>query len=490
MRYSFALLALAAGSVFAAGNTARLPWFFIEDSAARFVVEAPRMRAVFTPAGVAFQAGDGLIRVRFGGGDGDVAGGVELRGAQPEGHANFLVGQDTSAWRTGLPTYRQIVYRHLYPGIDLAYSAGAGQFKSEFRVAPGADPRRIRLEYSADLSVDDTGRLHAGILTERAPEIYQESAAGRVKVEGHYLLIDSRTAGFEIPAYDPELPLVIDPVISYSTYLGGTGAGAVTGVAVDAAGSLYVTGWTEALNFPIVGPEQAVNMGGVDAFVVKLNPSGSALLYATYIGGGGEDKGAAIAVDASGQAYVTGSTASTNFPLMAAMQTTLGGGKTAFALKLNAVGNALLYSTYLGGTNYDLGTAIAVDTAGNAYIAGDTQSANFPTVSAAQPAIGGATDAFVTKLTPAGALGFKYVPRRRGRGARRWNRGGFRRRSIRGRWHLFREFSRTGRDSGRERREPGCLCHEVNSGRRLRLQHVSGRQRQPDSRAGQRHRGR
>ena len=406
MRYSFALLALAAGSVFAAGNTAPLPWFFIEDSATRFVIEAPRMRAVFTSDGAAFQAGEDLIRVRFGGADGDVAGGVELRGAQPEGHANFLVGQDTSAWRTGLPTYRQIVYRHLYPGIDLAYSAGAGQFKSEFRVAPGADPRRIRLEYSADLSVDDTGRLHAGILTERAPEIYQESAAGRVKVEGHYLLIDSRTAGFEIPAYDPELPLVIDPVISYSTYLGGTGAGAVTGVAVDAAGSLYVTGWTEALNFPIVGPEQAVNMGGVDAFVVKLNPSGSALLYATYIGGGGEDKGAAIAVDASGQAYVTGSTASTNFPLMAAMQTTLGGGKTAFALKLNAVGNALLYSTYLGGTNYDLGTAIAVDTAGNAYIAGDTQSANFPTVSAAQPAIGGATDAFVTKLTPAGALGF------------------------------------------------------------------------------------
>src|SRR5207302_5061539 len=140
----------------------------------------------------------------------------------------------------------------------------------------------------------------------------------------------------------------------------------------------------------------ALNMGGVDAFVVKFNPSGNTLLYATYIGGRGEDKGAAIAVDSGGQAYVTGSTASTNFPVAAAFQSALGGSKAAFVLKLNAVGNALLYSTYLGGTNYDLGTAIAVDAAGNAYLAGDTQSSDFRTLGAAQAAIGGMTDAFVT----------------------------------------------------------------------------------------------
>src|SRR5258708_10817270 len=395
MRYFIGLLVLAVAPAFATKsfttNAASFPWFFIEESAARFVVETPRMRAMFTPEGAAFQAGQGLIRVRFA----DADGSVKVQGKQPEGRANFLIGQDPSAWRTGLRTYSQLLYSHLYPGIDLAYSGRDGHLKSEFRVSPGADPRRIRLEYSEDLAIDGSGCLRAGILTEQAPEIHQESAAaGRIRVEGHYRLFNSRTAGFEIPAYDPTLPLVIDPVISYSTYLGGTGAGAVTGVALDSAGNLYATGWTEALNFPIVGAEQAVNMGGVDAFVVKLNPNGSALLYATYVGGRGEDKGAAIAVDSSGQAYVTGSTASTNFPLVAAFQSALGGSKTAFALKLNAVGNALLYSTYLGGANYDLGTAIAADAAGNAYVAGDTQSPNFPTLGPPQAAFCGATAPF------------------------------------------------------------------------------------------------
>jgi len=192
-------------------------------------------------------------------------------------------------------------------------------------------------------------------------------------------------------------------VISYATYLGGTGLGAVTGVAVDSGGNLYAAGWTEALDFPIVVAEQAANAGVVDAFVVKMDPAGNALIYATYIGGKGDDRAAAIAVNASGQAYVTGSTASVNFPLAVPVRATLGGSKTAFVLKLNAAGNTLLYSTYLGGTNYDLGTAIAVDAAGSAYIAGDTQSTNFPVMGGVQTTFGGGTDAFVTKLTTIGA---------------------------------------------------------------------------------------
>src|SRR5262249_37616848 len=146
--------------------------------------------------------------------------------------------------------------------------------------------------------------------------IYQDTVRGRIRVSGHYRLFDSRTAGFEISRYDPALPLIIDTVISYATYIGGTGMGTVTGVAVDSAGNLFATGWTEALNFPIAGAVQAANAGGVDAFVVKMNPAGNALLYATYIGGRGEDKSAAIAVDSSFQVYVTGSTASNNFPLV------------------------------------------------------------------------------------------------------------------------------------------------------------------------------
>ena len=212
-----------------------------------------------------------------------------------------------------------------------------------------------------------------------------------------------RAVGFDVEDYDRSLPLVIDPVISYATYMGGTGLGAVTGIALDSSGDLYAAGWTEALNFPIMVAEQAVNAGGVDAFIVKLNPAGNALLYATYIGGKGDDRAAAIAVDGSGQAYVTGSTASLNFPLVSPVRATRGGAKTAFALKLNAAGNTLLYSTYLGGTNYEVGTAIAVDATGNAYIAGDTQSTNFPVVGAFQAAFGGGTDAFVTKLNSSGA---------------------------------------------------------------------------------------
>src|SRR4029077_953669 len=231
-------------------------------------------------------------------------------------------------------------------------------------------------------------------------------AAGRQSVAGRFRLRDQRTVGFEVEAYDRSLPLVIDPVISYATYMGGTGLGAVTGVAFDASGNLYATGWTEAIDFPIVLAEQAANAGSADAFIVKLNPAGSALIYATYIGGHGDDRAAAFAVDSSGQAYVTGSTASLNFPLVSPVRSTLGGAKTVFALKLNNVGNTLLYSTYLGGTNYEVGTAIAVDGSGSAYIAGDTQSANFPLTTGVQAASGAGMDAFITKLSSSGAIAY------------------------------------------------------------------------------------
>ncbi|MEO8049845.1 MAG: SBBP repeat-containing protein [Acidobacteriota bacterium] len=378
------------------------PLFFIEDAPNRFLIKAPETAAVFTPDGVEFQTGVDTVRVKFRG----VKGTVAMQGVEPMGLANFVVGQDPKAWRTGLPTHRKIRYANLYSGIDLIYSGIQGRLKSEYRVAAGADLGNIQVEYSQDLSMDAEGRLHAGNLIEAAPEIFQESAAGRVLIVGRYRLLDARIAGFEVEAYDRALPLVIDPAISYATYMGGSGLGAVTGVALDSAGNLYAAGWTEALNFPIVLAEQAVSGGGVDVFVVKLNPSGSALLYATYIGGRGDDRAAAIAVNSSGEAYVTGATTSTNFPLASPVRPTLGGSKNAFVLKLNSVGNTLLFSTYLGGTTYDLGTAIAVDAAGRAYIAGDTQSANFPVIGGIQGAIGGGFDSFVTKLNSNGTYVF------------------------------------------------------------------------------------
>jgi hypothetical protein len=293
-----------------------IPLFFIEDAPNRFLIQAPGTSAVFTPQGVEFHTGGGVVRAKFQGAN-DAA---RIDGVEPMGFANVLVGQDPSEWRTGLRTHREVRYAGLYPGIDLIYSGMDGRIKSEYRIAPNADPGNIQVEYSANLSIDSEGRLHAGNLIEASPEIYQESTTGRAAIRGRYRLLNARTAGFEVEAYDRALPLVIDPVISYATYMGGSGLGAVTGVALDSAGNLYAAGWTEALNFPILLAEQAANAGGVDAFVVKVSPSGAGLIYATYIGGRGDDRAAAIAVDTSGEAYVTGATGSSNFPLAAAVR--------------------------------------------------------------------------------------------------------------------------------------------------------------------------
>ncbi len=410
MAYKISLLFLAAAPGFAAG----LPAFFIPnvgqmDRAIRYFVQSPELRAGFSANAAVFQMHGLTLRVDFASANPQVTVvGTDRLAAQ----ANFLMGDRPENWRTNLPMYQRILYRDLYPGIDMTYASAGSRIKSEFLLAPGADPGLIQLKYSGaeNLEIDSTGALLARgehiEMREEAPLIYQESASGRVRIPGQYTLRGDNTVGFEIGAYDAALPLIIDPVLSYATYLGGSGIGAVTGLAVDSSGDLYVTGWTEAVDFPVDGPAQASNQGGVDVFIVKLNAAGSALVYATYIGGRGDDRAAGIAVDGSGQAYVTGSTASANFPLAAPVSSTLGGGRDAFALKLNGSGNTLLYSTYLGGTNTDSGTAIAVDSFGNAYIGGDTLSADFPVVGPAQPGIGGATDAFIAKLTSAGVISF------------------------------------------------------------------------------------
>ena len=406
MKYIAPLFAIVLAASASTTSLPSTPVFFIEDSTSRFLIQVPGNSAVFTSDGVEFHTGQGLVRLKFR----HANDAPRMQGIDSMGPANILVGQDQRAWRTGLRTHRKIRYADLYPGIDLIYSgidSGiGGRIKSEYRIAAGGNPGVIRVEYSEDLSIDAEGRLHAGNMIEAAPEIFQDSASGRAPIAGRYRLLDARTAGFEVDAYDHKLPLVIDPVISYATYMGGTGLGAVTGVALDSSGNLYAAGWTESLNFPIVLAEQAANAGGVDAFVVKVNPSGSGLIYATYIGGRGDDRAAAIALDSSGEAYVAGATSSSNFPIVAAARPTLGGSKSAFVLKLNAAGNTLLFSTYLGGTTYDMGTAIAVDATGHAYIAGDTQSADFPVIGPFQAAIGGGFDAFVTKLNANGSYAY------------------------------------------------------------------------------------
>jgi hypothetical protein len=414
MNKKFALVLMAAGSGMAFDRASALPGFFfrnvgVTDSEIRFIMEAPDLKATFQRDSVTYRTRGGDARVQFIGSNPK----VQIESAAPiTGKINFLIGDDASAWKTNVPAYSKIVYRSLYPGIDLSYSRVDGRLKGDFIVAPYADPAQIRVHYpdAERLRINDGGDLLVSgrhtELREQAPRLYQSGKSGLVEVDGRYLILDEQTVAFEVGKYDASRTLVIDPVVSFATFLGGSMIGSVTGVAADSAGNTYVTGWTESPDFPISGALQAVNRGGVDAFVAKLNPAGTSLVYATYIGGSGDDRAAGIAVDPSGQAYVVGSTASPNFPLVSPIRSGLGGGRDGFVVKLDALGSAFVYSTYLGGASWDQGTAIAVDAFGNAYIAGDTQSVDFPVANAAQSTLAGQVDAFVTKLTPSGAISF------------------------------------------------------------------------------------
>ena len=336
------------------------------------------------------------------------------------GKANYLIGPDAAAWRTNVPTYAKVHYRGVYPGIDLVYYGRQRQLEYDFVVAPGANPKRIALDFigAEKIELDATGNLvlHTakGALRQHKPVIYQEIDGIRYGIDGRYVIKGGNRVGFEVAAYDRGQALVIDPVLTYATYLGGGGDDTGRAIAVNASGNVYVTGSTASVDFAVsAGGVQRGNAGGTDVFVSKLNAAGSALVYSTYFGGSGDEAGDGIALDTAGNAYVTGMTASPNFPTSAgAFQATLRGGRDAFVTKLNAAGSAFVYSTFLGGdgnADSDWGAAIAVDALGGAYVTGNTYSRNFPTTAAAvQPVFPGTADfnaycAFVTKFNVAGS---------------------------------------------------------------------------------------
>jgi len=335
--------------------------------------------------------------------------------------ANYFIGHDPTLWRTNIPTYAQVHYRDVYPGIDLLYYGNQRELEYDFVVAPGADPQQIVLgfEGAEELTIDDQGALvlHtiAGKLRQRRPIVYQRIEGARHEIAGSYVLKSANRVAFQVAAYDRTQPLVIDPALSYATYLGGAGDDGALALAVDDDGNAYVTGWTASVNFPTTaGASQTTSNASDffrDIFVAKLDPSGAALVYCTYLGGSGDDFANGIAVDNFGNVYLTGSTTSVSFPITAqAFQPTFAGTfLDAFVTKLNRTGSALVYSTYLGGSGIDEGRAIAVDAHGNAYIAGNTTSGSngstsFPvTPGAVQPTIRSSGDGFVAKLNPAGS---------------------------------------------------------------------------------------
>lgn len=325
------------------------------------------------------------------------------------GKSNYFIGNEPRKWRTNIPHYGKVRYENVYPGVDLVFYGNQGQLEYDFIVAPGADPTAITLAFEGaeKLEMDARGDLvlHTalGHIRLQKPIVYQEVDGAKQPIRGRYVLKNQHRAGFEVSAYDPSAPLIIDPTLSYSTYLGGSGNDLAQSIAVDSSGNSYVTGSTTSFNFPTANPRQSALSGSQDAFVTKLNATGSALVYSTYLGGSGSDGGSGIAVDSSGNAYVTGSTDSTNFPTANPLQPALGGPRDAFVTKLNPSGSALVYSTYLGGSGIDSGADIAVDSSGNAYVTGSTGSPNFPTANPLQPTLGGGFDAFVAKLNAAGS---------------------------------------------------------------------------------------
>jgi Beta-propeller repeat len=505
----FALISFALTGVSnAAVSPGNLPLFFEAAPSAQFLARGRDFEFLISPdesqiilkKNAAESAG---VRVRFVGANAR----AQISGArQLAGKVNYLIGNDPAQWRSGAPTFGAVRVAEIYPGVNLIYHGNQQRLEYDFDIAPGANPEAIRLQFDgADkISVNAQGelvlKLGNGEIRQPKPEIFQIVGGERKKIEGGYKIIDGRTVAFQLGEFDRGLPLVIDPVLGFSTYFGGNAGdsawsvavspvdgsiyiagetlstksgsgsfstpgafqtkfagGKLTGdafiakfdntgrtniymtylggkeddgafsVAVNAAGNAFVTGFTDSQNFPTANalfPEiggkanKQTKLFPVDAFVAELNTTGSGLVYSTYLGGSGEDSGISIAVDSDDNAYVTGFTTSKNFPLESPLQNLLAGTQNAFVAEIAADDAALLFSTYFGGTKTDEGEGIAVDGDGYIYVTGFTGSSDFPTFNPQFPLLNNGVkeraggkksinDAFVSKLMPSGA-GYVY----------------------------------------------------------------------------------
>ncbi|HST52114.1 MAG TPA: FG-GAP-like repeat-containing protein [Pyrinomonadaceae bacterium] len=337
---------------------------------------------------------------------------------EQQGKSNYLIGRDPSKWRTNVSNYSRVRYTEIYPGVDLEYYGDQRQLEYDFRVASGASLRKIGLAFKGakNLRIDkESGDLlfeiAGGELRQRRPVIYQEVNGERRDVEGRYAMKGRGVVGFSVADYDHTQPLVIDPVLSYSTFIG---TGRSLSVAVDSFGDAYVAGDTTATTFPTTtGALQTTHGASSDAFVTKMNATGTSLIYSTFLGGDSDEQGNGIAVDAKGNAYVALQTDSDDLAVVNGFKNDQPVGD-GYLAKLDPKGATLLYSTYLGGNNTDSANAVAVDSAGNAYVAGFAKSSDLLTTPAPASTfhntLDGSQDAFLVKINTraTGAASFVY----------------------------------------------------------------------------------
>ena len=339
--------------------------------------------------------------------------GAEVTGlAELPGTSNYFIGSDPANWHTNVPNYGKVRYQNIYPGIDLIYYGNQSQLEYDFVIARGVDPRRInlsfeskspstlyraRISHDGDLVIDVKGQE----VRFRKPFVYQTAPDGaKIPIAARYVLRANNKIGFKVGRYDRRKQLVIDPILTYSTYLGGNDYDSGFGVAVDASGNIVIAGTTSSTNFPSANAFQSQVSGSEDIFVTKFNPSGTSLIYSTYLGGPGDDNCEGMTLDSTGNAYVTGFTASNGFPVKNPIQSKRTGGQNVFLSEFDPNG-LLLFSTFYGGSGIDQAYGIATDSSG-VYLAGSTTSANFPTLNAYQSKIPSPTSAFLAKFAPGG----------------------------------------------------------------------------------------
>lgn len=409
----FTLLYAAGAATGAPAPRATLSSLFFEPNRGQahpgvdFVLRGGNLPAYLAGGDAVLRAGAHPVRLTLAGassaaGEGD--------GLLP-GISSYFRGRDPAGWRTGIPQYRRVRYHGVYPGVDLVYHGDRGRLEYDFVLAPGADPARIRLRFSGArrTALDKEGGLvlatPGGAIRQQRPRVYQEHGGARHEIAARYRLTRNGEVGFTLGRYRPELPLVIDPVLLYGTWLGGSSYETAAAVQVDSAGNVYLAGSVATPDADANPFLSTRNSSSRQAALIKFSPATNTILYFIHLGGGGSDAANAVAIDSTGAAYLGGITTSTALPVVRAFQSQLKSGSanpSGFIAKVAADGKSLVYCSYLGGSYGATVNSVAVDSSGVAHVAGGTQSSDFPLVQAIQTNFGNGSQAFLSKVSASG----------------------------------------------------------------------------------------